>query len=49
MRKRYAALGAQVVGCAMAAVSLGVWWRPEAGVFLAGVVLVAAGALNEAD
>lgn len=47
MVKRYAALVAQVVGCLMAAVSVGVWWRPEAGVLLAGVALVAGGALNE--
>ncbi len=46
MVKRYAALVAQVVGCVMAAVSVGGWWRPEAGVRVAGVALVAGGAVS---
>ena len=49
MVKRYAALVAQVVGVATAAGSLWSWWRPEAGLLVAGVALVVGGALNEGD
>ncbi len=47
MVKRYAALVAQVVGVGLVAGSLGLWWRPEAGVLVVGAALVVGGALNE--
>ena len=47
MSKRVAALLAQVVGVVLVAGAIGAWWRPEAGVVVAGVALVAGGALSE--